>query len=414
MSKKTAIVIVTVFVLLVAGGLLAFYFYTNRGQGSNIAPDENTSSIFPNTGGAGTASPGSSAGNETINTETGTGNSEVAPLLKELSTRPSAGAGFVATTTKALLVRFVEKGTGNVYEVGPEISEESRVTNTTIPKIAEAFWNRDASRFIARYTKAGEPDNIQSYYAQILPPVSGQPDGTIQGSFLTENIKTLATSPDQSRIFYLVTHSQGSTGVTAEFDGSKKTQVFDSPLEEWLSQWATPSTVTLTTKPSAGTPGLMFLLNTKNGSLTKVISGIKGLTTLLNPSGSAVLYSESSQGGLLLKIYSLVKSEPVEVSVQTLPEKCLWSKNEPDILYCAVPYYLPEATYPDAWYQGEVSFSDDIWKIDAATGTGELLARLKPVTRKDIDATNFFMDTKEDYLFFTDKNDSHVWSLRLP
>ena len=123
MSKKTAIIILTIFIILIAAGFLAFYFYTTRGQGTNIAPDENPSNIFPETGGSG-ASPDSSSGNETGNTETPSGTSQIAPTLKELSTRPSAGAGWVATTTNKMLVRFVEKGTGNVYEVSPETSEE--------------------------------------------------------------------------------------------------------------------------------------------------------------------------------------------------------------------------------------------------------------------------------------------------
>ena len=75
-----------------------------------------------------------------------------------------------------MLVRFVEKGTGNVYEVGPDASEV-RLSNTTIPKIAEVLWNKDGVHLVARYLKDGETETIQSYSAALITSAEDQTSG---------------------------------------------------------------------------------------------------------------------------------------------------------------------------------------------------------------------------------------------
>src|SRR3989344_3251474 len=169
MSKKAAYIIIVTFILLVAGGLLAFYFYTNRGTGGNILPEDGRDNIFPDSPSAVQNPPEATTPTEVSETPTATETSRLA--LKELSTRPSAGAVILpASGNRGVLVRFVEKGTGNVYEVGPETSEETRLSNTTIPKIAEVVWNKDGTRLVARYLKDGENETIQSYYATLTTP----------------------------------------------------------------------------------------------------------------------------------------------------------------------------------------------------------------------------------------------------
>lgn len=412
MSKKTAIIIIVAFILLVVGGFLAFYFYTNRGVGNNIIPNGGQNNLFPNNP-SGTPNP--TGGSTTPETPPGTvpNTGGASPALKELSNRPSAGATALATSSNNIvMVRFVEKGTGNVYEVSPETSDETRLSNTTIPKIAEVIWHKDGAHLVARYLKNDETDTIQTYYAALTASADGS-GGELQGSYLAENIKSVGTNPDRNKLFYIVTNSGGATGIISDFNGSKKIQIFDSPLKEWLATWPTPQTIALTTKPSASVPGFMFLLNTQNGALTRAVANIKGLTTLVSPDASSMFYSETVEGGFALKRYSFKSGESQDIPVTTLPEKCVWSKNDLTIIYCSVPTYLLPSIYPDGWYQGIVAFSDDIWKIDATTGAAEILVELKQQAGKDIDGTNLFLSQKEDYLFFTNKYDSHIWSLRL-
>jgi hypothetical protein len=84
------------------------------------------------------------------------------------------------------------------------------------------------------------------------------------------------------------------------------------------------------------------------------------------------------------------------------------------MLYCAVPKYVSGGKFPDTWYQGEISFSDDIWKINIESGSATKIA--DPISfnkGEDVDAIKLSTDEGENYLFFVNKKDSYLWELNL-
>ena len=101
------------------------------------------------------------------------------------------------------------------------------------------------------------------------------------------------------------------------------------------------------------------------------------------------------------------------MGVKTLPEKCVWG-NTSTTVYCAVPRNVPNNQYPDSWYQGEVSFSDQIWKIDATNGNTTMLVDPLAISGgEDIDGIKLALDNAGNYLFFVNKKDSFLWEFNL-
>ena len=101
------------------------------------------------------------------------------------------------------------------------------------------------------------------------------------------------------------------------------------------------------------------------------------------------------------------------LGIKTLPEKCVWNKTG-DTLYCAVPKFIGSGEYPDSWYQGEVSFNDQLWKIDIKTLNATLLLDPVMITEgEEIDGIKLAIDESENYLFFVNKKDSFLWKLDL-
>ena len=73
------------------------------------------------------------------------------------------------------------------------------------------------------------------------------------------------------------------------------------------------------------------------------------------------------------------------------------------MFYCAVPLNPPQALYPDGWYQGLVSFSDVLVRIDAGVGSMTVLVDPKEFAGEEIDAVNLALSKDENYLFFINK-----------
>ena len=294
-------------------------------------------------------------------------------------------------------IRFVESMNGHIYKMFLDTKIKEQISNSTIPSIYEALFDGTAQTVIYRYLSLDK--TISSFVATLGAP---------KGEFLPQDISDLSVSQDKTKFFYLTENSTGATGTIRIFGQTTRSIVFNSPFTEWLSQWGVNNNIYLTTKPSYNTTGSMFLLNTTNKTTTKVFGGIMGLTTLINPSGSFVLFSTSTDTGPKLGVFDINKHTTKDLDTYGLPEKCVWSSDNVNI-YCAVPNAITGNQYPDYWYQGLISFDDFFVKINTITGDKITIANSNDETK--IDGTYLFLDKTESLLFFINKKDSTLWSL---
>lgn len=419
MKKGLLITIIIVFILLIGAIIGYYFFYLDKGGTTDQnVPGGGLPNLPPPSPGEGGDRP------EILPSGTGETGKKELPRLRELSREPVAGATVIALKAnedKAPIVRFVERATGHIFDAPTDSLEINRISNTTIPKIYEAKFAEGGGAVILRYLKNN--DSIESYYAKLVPDSadggsSSEEKGsgnsiTLQGAFLPRDIPILSASPSGSKIFYLYKTSDGSLGIIANPDGTKKNQIWGSPLSEWLSEFADESTITLETKPSSGSFGFVYLLNTKSGAVTKVLGGKIGLTALVSPDKKRALYAEAAGGALKTGIYDIGKATTAAFPFNTLPEKCVWSVKSPGLVYCAAPKTIPVAAYPDSWYQGLTSFSDDIWSVDLNTGaTVEVLGdTLKKGVEMDI--TELKLSPDGTQLIFINKKNLSLWLLRL-
>ncbi len=337
-------------------------------------------------------------------------------------TLPLAGAGKNSKTIPTQpptefmpALRYVARNNGNVYQTFADKLVEKKFSNTIIPKVYEALFGSGGESVFMRYLKA-DGKTIETFAGNLPKELLGEEptgDKEIKGSFLPENVKDMSLSPDAFSLFYLFEAEDNIVGTTLDLATNKKTQVFDSAFTEWLSWWPNSKTITLSTKPSSGIPGYMYTLDpssANNKGLTQVLGNINGLTTLMSPDGKFILYGNDN---LSLSVYQKDTKTSELLGVRTLPEKCVWGKTSA-VVYCAVPKFIESGGYPEKWYQGETSFSDQIWKIDVADGNATIL--VDPITiegGEEIDGIKLMVDDSENYLFFVNKKDSFLWELKL-
>ncbi|HBA45591.1 hypothetical protein A2W67_00715 [Candidatus Nomurabacteria bacterium RIFCSPLOWO2_02_40_28] len=315
-------------------------------------------------------------------------------------------------TEFVLALRYVEKSNGIIYQTFADKIEERKFSKTIIPKIYDAYFGSHGESVIMRYLKADD-QTIETFVGNLPKENLGSPLGgenELKGSFLPVNIKDVSISPDTLKAFYLFSTGENMVGTVLNFSTNKKIQIFDSPFTEWLSWWPNEKIITLTTKPSALALGYVYGFDQNGKNFSNILGNINGLTTLTSPNGKLILYGDSS---LAVGVYHTDTRISDFLGVKTLPEKCVWSGGS-DFVYCAVPKLTGFGLYPDSWYQGEVSFSDQIWKVDIKTGNGVMI--LDPVTvlgGEDVDGIKLTVDQGENYLFFVNKKDSFLWELSL-
>jgi hypothetical protein len=329
---------------------------------------------------------------------------ETKDSLVQLTAVPVSRAVF---NEKSQKVRYFEKSNGHLYEISPDGSEKKQISITTIPKIFEVFWSKDSSKAVLRYfdlENSSGPETVRTFVVSSLAT-------STEGTFLPTSAYAVAVSPKEDKIFYLLNNAV-ARGIITSFDPpsglKKQEEIFSLPFGEFLTTWPQKNMITLLTKPSATAEGYLYKLNPRTWSFTKIFGNIKGLTTLHSPNNSKIIYSQSKNKTMETKIYNSDKQKSTPLGIITLPEKCLFSKIDENMLYCAVPKNIPAADYPDDWYKGIISFTDSLWQIDLDDGSAKII-----LDKGNFDIINLSSNKEENYLFFQNKKDSALWSLRL-
>jgi len=330
------------------------------------------------------------------------------PILRQLSKVPVAGA-VLGTKSGESIVRYQEKSVGNVYEIGAAGDGEKRLTNTTIPKVYEALWSKSGTALISRYLREGS-ETIESFSAEIKGADGG--DQELSGTFLARGIPALAISPSGTSLFYLQEESGGVSGIRSDFSGGNRTKVWESPVKEWLVSWPAENKVLLLSKPSALANGLLVLLDPTKGTPSLLLRNIPGLTAIMNPARSEILYSDSPEGRLVLHSFDVATGKTRDLSLTTLPEKCVFAKNG-ERAYCGVPETVVRGSYPDSWYQGVISFTDEVWSVSLPSGITERISNISRKRKTPIDLVNPIISSDEKFLVFTDKESGTLWSLQM-
>ncbi len=429
MSKKKLYIIIAITAIITIGFFFAAYIISQQGGGAPVGEQKTTLADFlpfgkvsqDKVGSGGDTAAGSVPGDE----NDALINQKKIRALRQISATPTAGM-YPFTRSGKTSVRFVERATGNIFETAMEDMRRDRVSNALIPKTQEVFFGNDGKTAVYRYLKEGDSSVVT--FMRNISDTSGVKAGTaaeavggaaaslVSGSFLPEGILQVAVSPDTKNMFYLEKtpgfETRSAVGSVLNFQKNTSTHVFQSPFSEWLPVYFDGKTALLQTKASQNVPGFLYSLDIKNGELQKIIGNVNGLTALPSPDLQKILYSESSRGGMTLRLYNKKTNAITEIPSATLPEKCVWSANSADI-YCAAPDSLQTAEYPDAWYQGDVSFSDAMWKIDAKTGFITSVFAPESFDAPKMDMTHLTLSQNGDFLFFINKTDSTLWGFDL-
>jgi len=444
MKTSTKLIIAVLILLAIAGGVYWYLFFYGPGNGTPIPTNTNngtTGGFIPLNalGGGNQNTTGGTVGTSTD--ENGNSNSSSTPIITEtiptlrlLSADPIGGYG-ASTTASTTIVRWVDRGRGNVMEARGDSEEIITLSNTVLPRIYESVWNKSVNAFVGSLLSSNN-DIPTTIYAKLNIQASSTPPKTnlvsnsgsttpetdltkltpyfLRGKNLPENMLTYTVSPKGDRLFMLIKESGQGAGYISNFDGTSVAKIFIQPLTQVNVEWPEENTIAITTKGSANQAGFLYFVNPKTGIWKKVVGPIFGISTKVSKDAKYVLVSSATRDqGIVTNIYSVGTTTPIDAVVRTLADKCVWGNFYKELVYCATPSQPVSAVYPDDWYKGTVTSYDKIWQINVKNSDIRQVSSLVGQVNQLINVFNMSTDTRDDFLFFMNKDDLSFWSLDL-
>ncbi len=311
--------------------------------------------------------------------------------LKQLTTRPVAGAVFIENG-----IRYVEQGTGHVYDINLTTGEESLIRGTTIPRSADAIFTKDGSTVaITAYEASGNMTTLEEVWKDGQPSVA-------EGKRLPVGAHELYFGDSTSTLMYLLEEESGSSGYSYSTRTGDGKQIFKTVLRDIHVLWG--KTIYVYTTPSSLTEGYIYRIS--GSDLQYVTSGGRGLVGFVYDDGLMITkvansvvtsYAQDTSGNQILS--------PVSV----MPEKCVKKPTKRNSLYCSVPIAFDAKKFPDDWYKGIVSYSDILWDVDVTGSRSTVISNFFSESGREIDVAKIGTNEDGTFIYFINKNDNTLW-----
>jgi Tol biopolymer transport system component len=371
MTTKKLIILAIIVIGLAAGSYLIYHFFFTQKLTDN------------------------SAGNQILITPAVT--QSVFPLSKEKVLSPSIDE----TKQK---IKYYSKENGNIYQVNFNGSELSKISAANLAGIINLIWSPDKEKVLGTFQ---QDSGIKRYLHDYQ---SGK------DTLLNDSIGQAAWSPDGGKITVQSYDSATGTNTVsvANADGSDLKGIFQTRLKDMVLEWPTVDKISIKTPVSGLSDGLVLTVNPEDGTFKKIINGLFGLNVKWSPLGDKFIYSTTSSDGKNLNLFTAGQSgeNSRALGISTLVEKCVFSQDDRTI-FCGIPQKLSEnAVWPDDYYKGLTSVSDQIFKINLDTGEKSLLFSPNPA-EKSYDTSDLFLSPQEDYLFFINRKDGMLYGLKV-
>lgn len=293
-------------------------------------------------------------------------------------------------------ILFYKKDGGDLSSSDFNGRSLEKISNITIVGITEALWSSSRDRAAVFYL---DDETLKSFLHR----------STTSVAVLPQNLTSFSWSPDGKNLAYIEYKNERVNLVTADAGGKNAKTLATTPMRDAKIQWITADRVAFQTPPSGLAEGFLFIFSRSAGTFNKIAGPLFGLMSAWSPDGSRVLVSSTGFNGKNPKLVVLDASGKLifDTGVGTFTTKCVFADAKE--VYCALPRGLvSDSVLPDDYLRGEINTTDKIVRI--SVDKKEVTAVFD---ENSFDAEQLIITKSGDYLFFINRADGTLWSLKL-
>lgn len=312
--------------------------------------------------------------------------------LRQLTTRPVAGfTSVISSSTR--IARFVERGTGHIYEINLDTREESRLGGITIPATIQAVFSPDNST-VAIITQTG-------YTQEVLVGPVESPATQADFTLLPTGAEQINFKSNQI-LNYALAHSVGLDIYEFSLASGESVRIESLPFRDVKLFWDL-DTITFASRFARQLQGGLYMV-TASGIQPKG-SVAYGLLAEVVP--SAVITSKIIDGRYQSEI-TFADMDPISFSITYIPEKCSAKYASHATLWCFSSLNnSPE--FVESWYQGTTISTDNLWLINSAENEALLVSNLAEESGRVIDAIHPQVVASGLQILFINRIDNTLW-----
>lgn len=303
--------------------------------------------------------------------------------LPQLIRLSAVKAADPATSEDGKKILYFEKETGKILTTDFSGQNHQIVRGEILPGLTEIKWASNGSEVIIFQ------NGLKKNHLNL---------GTKEIHSLNENISGVSWSKNSQKIAYLFYDQQIEEGQisVASPDGSIFKNILPTRANQLKIDWLNDREISFYN--ARGEDQSLFLLNTENGQLEKVLDSMLNLKILWSPDGSHLLYSYQENG--LPKISLLYRKTKLNLAIDlpTEADRCVWSLNS---------FYL----YCGASSAGSNKAGDSLYQLDLAKKEFGLF--FEPLFTDRFKIKKPLLSPAENLLFFINDFDQYLYRISL-
>lgn len=396
--QKTILIVAAILLVFIVAGFFLYRSFTvlpGESPGTGVLPTTQGTGGLPTSG----QQPGGGGAAEE-------GGVIQEPKLFQIHDRPIVNF-VVLNRAGHTYARFIEQGSGHVYEYDFATKAKIRISNTSVPGIQSATWAQDGNTVAFQYLEDGV---VRTAVGTLT--ASSTEGSFAKITFLPAGLGSIALSPQGDLIAYVGSRGEDGAVFVAQKDGSGARLVFTSPLSRWLLSWKSSDALVAET-PLSTSGGVAYSINPKTGA-RKLLHTTSGPFGGLVPAadGTTYLYTPSwSQGTTRLDTKS--GSEFLAFAMNTIPEKCSFIATSTDYALCGVSGGSDASilTKFENWLRGEGLVRDYVYVTNFKASYWAPVTTDRDVGDQVLDIEH--IESGFDFAAFKEKQGQTLFGIRL-